>query len=151
MEPLHVDPIDFQNPDVTNSLEIYNTDSGPTSRQVEKAMEKLRSAIFKFKQNLFEQIVNQDMKHNAADLGAMMTFHALFLQCVSYWISLLDSSLVPEPQFSKESNSNEFQVLKDAISKVASSSPDARIHLYQLLFRFGRQHPFDLGAPEELV
>jgi hypothetical protein len=150
MEPLHVDPIDFQKSD-SNSLDAYDTETVPISRQVEKAMEKLRIAIFKFKQNLFEQIVNHDTNHNAADLGAMMSFHALFLQCISYWISLLDSSLVPEPQFSKESNSNEFQVLKDAILKVASSSPDARIHLYQLLFRFGQQHPFDLGTPEELV
>jgi hypothetical protein len=150
MQPLHVDPIDFQSPDST-SLDVYDHEPAPVSRQVEKAIEKLRNAIFKFKKNLFEQIVNHDTKHNAADLGAMMTFHALFLQCISYWISLLDSSLVPEPQFAKESNSNEFKSLKEAITKVAESSPDARIHLYQLLFRFGQQHPFDLGAPEELV
>lgn len=150
MQPLHVDPIDFQQPE-SDTVEAYDYDAPPVSSQVLNAVEKLRGAILKFKQNLFEQVVNHDRKHNAADLGAMMTFHALFLQCVSYWISLLDSGLVPEPNFSDTSNSNEFQKLKDAIAKVGQSSPDARIQLYQVLFRFGQQHPFDLGKRKELL
>lgn len=150
MQPLHVDPIDFQQPEF-DGIETYDQEPLPTSNQVLNAVEKLRFAIFKFKQNLFEQIVNHDTKHDAADLGAMMSFHALFLQCVSYWISLLDSSLIPEPQFSNSKNISEFQKLKDAIAKVGSSSPDARIHLYQVLFRFSQQHPFDLGSRKELV
>jgi hypothetical protein len=150
MQPLHVDPIDFQQPD-SDSIESYDQVPPDVSSQVLNAIEKLRIAILKFKQNLFEQIVNHDTKHDAADLGAMMSFHALFLQCVSYWISLLDSSLIPEPQFSDTKNSSEFLKLKDAIAKVGRSSPDARIHLYQLLFRFSQQHPFDLGSQKELL
>lgn len=150
MEPLHVTPIDFQEPE-TDLIEEYDQEPAPVSNQVLQAIEKLRFAILKFKQNLFEQVVNHDTKHDASDLGAMMSFHALFLQCVSYWISLLDSSLIPEPKFANDRNSNEFQKLKDAIAKVGHSSPDARIHLYQLLFQFSQQHPFDLGTRKELV
>ena len=150
MQPLHVDPINFQEPD-SDLIEAYDQEPAPDSAQVLNAIDKLRIAIIKFKQNLFEQIVNHDTNHDASDLGAMMTFHALFLQCVSYWISLLDSSLIPEPQFSDTKNTSEFQKLKDAIAKVGGSSPDARIHLYQLLFRFSQQHPFDLGTRKELL
>ena len=150
MQPLHVDPIDFQQPD-PDSIEDYDQVPPDVSAQVLNAVAKLRMAIFKFKQNLFEQVVNHDTSHNASDLGAMMSFHALFLQCVSYWISLLDSKLVPEPQFSDSKNTSEFQKLKDAILKVGQSSPDARIHLYQVLFQFSQQHPFDLGTRKELL
>lgn len=150
MQPLHVEPLDLDAPDTdrfdsnnTANEEVYN------SNQVNKAIVSLKLGIFKFKQNLFEQIINQDTGHDASDLGAMMTYHSLFLQCVSYWISLLDSGLVPMPRFASDRNSTEFEALKTAIQKVARSSPDARIQLYQLLFRFGQQHPFDLGQREK--
>ena len=53
------------------------------------------------------------------------------------------------PKFNSDRNSNEFEALKTAIQKVARSSPDARVQVYQLLFRFGQQHPFDLGQQEK--
>lgn len=155
MQPLHVEELDLEAPDYDRSEE-YSQDEKElvntlANKKVQKAVNNLRNAIFLFKQNLFEQIVNHDTTHNASDLGSMMSFHALFLQSVSYWISLLDSSLVPEPRFSKDQNTNEFQKIKTAIQKVSKSSPDARIHVYQLLFQFSQQHPFDLGRREELV
>lgn len=149
MQPLHVDPLDLDAPD-TDRFDVDETVvEAPNSAQITKAMDALKVGIFKFKQNLFEQLVNQDTEHDAADLGAMMSYHSLFLQCVSYWISLLDSGLVPMPKFSSDRNSDEFEALKTAIVKVARSSPDARVQVYQLLFRFGQQHPFDLGQREK--
>ena len=149
MQPLHVDPLDLDAPDADRFDVDETVIAAPNSAQIIRALDALKVGIFKFKQNLFEQLVNQDTDHNAADLGAMMSYHSLFLQCVSYWISLLDSGLVPMPKFNSDRNSNEFEALKTAIQKVARSSPDARVQVYQLLFRFGQQHPFDLGQQEK--
>ncbi len=148
MEPRHVEEIQDLERDDAESVQSSDTEVSPTDEQYQKAIDVLRQQIYEFKRSLYEQTVNKDSSHDAADMGAMMTFHAIFLHCISYWISLLDSSLVPEPQFPSSANTQTFKTLTRAIQKVAQISPDAQVHLYQLLFQFGQQHPFELGDQE---
>ena len=108
-------------------------------------IEHLKQDIFQFKKQLFLDIVSNDKQHDASDLGAMTNFHALYLQTVGYWISLLDSRQVPSPTFTQKRHTAVFLDLTRKIKALIQSTMDARILLYSLLFDFSVQHPYDLG------
>lgn len=143
MQPVFIQ--EFPDEDVASEppAEIDEVDPG-----IYKAVVELKEGIFSFKKQLFYSIVSMDTKHDASSLGAMMTFHSLFLQCVAYWIGLLDSSVVPKPNFSTKKQQKDFEALSSAIHKTATSSADAHTLVYNLLFQFSTQHPFDLGPQE---
>jgi hypothetical protein len=124
-----------------------NDELEPVSKEVNKAVEALRQQIFKFKKQLFLDIVSNDKAHVAKDLGAMTSFHALFLQAVSYWIGLLDTNPVPPPQFQQQRNIDEFDALSKGIQYIQGLNSDAKTLVYSMLLQFSIQHPFDLGAP----
>ena len=112
--------------------------------KVNLALDNLKHQIMDFKKSLHFTIVANDSKHNASDMGAMMSFHSLFLQVIGYWIGLLDSNLVPKPQLpSKEQQV--FDKLTSHIKNIASYNSDSKILLYSMLFKYSVQHPFDLN------
>jgi hypothetical protein len=76
----------------------------------------------------------------------MAFFHALFLQCIGYWISMLDTRTIAKPTFTSKKNTRDFDSLSNAIEKIQKTSPDAKIIVYNMLFQFSLQHPFDLGV-----
>ncbi len=143
MQPAFVQ--EFPDEDVASEppADVEEVDS-----EIYKAVVELKEGIFAFKKQLFYSIVSMDTKHDASSLGAMMTFHSLFLQGVAYWIGLLDSSVVPKPNFFTKKQEKEFEALSLAIHKTATSSADAHTLVYNLLFQFSTQHPFDLGPQE---
>ncbi len=146
MEPAFVEPLSeeqLQEGD-NNSIEDDN-EHNVIHENLLNAIHELRLGIYAMKKKLFNKIVSSDLKHKSDDLGAMMTFHALFLQCVGYWIGLLDSKPVPVPALGQYDSAKDFQVLSKAISKVNSKSSDAHVQVYNLLFEFSTQHPFQLG------
>lgn len=108
----------------------------------------LRDKIFEFKKALYADIVSGDKDHTAGDMGAMMSFHALFLQILGYWIGRLDSSPVPVPTFKSISRIKEFNTLTSTIESVSKKNQDARTLVYSLLSTFSTGHPFILGPPE---
>jgi hypothetical protein len=116
-----------------------------------KSIEALRQTIFKFKTTLYKEVVINDTKHSANTMEAMYSFHATFLQTIAYFIGLLDSAEVPAPQFSR-SMQLKFKLLMREFLKVRNIQPDSYALLYNMLFQFSTQHPFDLGVgePEEL-
>ena len=122
-----------------------NDDMQEISKEIQEAVEELRKQIFKFKKQLFLDVVSNDKQHAASDLGAMKSFHALFLQAISYWIGLLDSSPVPPPKFKLQRNIDEFAALTEGIQYVQGINSDANTLVYSMLFTFSTQHPFDLG------
>jgi hypothetical protein len=122
-----------------------NDEMEDITKEVHEAVETLRQQIFKFKKQLFLDVVSNDKDHKASDLGAMKSFHALFLQAISYWIGLLDSSPVPPPKFRQQRNINEFDTLTKGINYVQGHNADANTLVYSMLFSFSTQHPFNLG------
>ncbi len=122
-----------------------NDEMNDISQEVHQAIDELRAKIFKFKKQLFLDVVSNDTQHTASDLGAMKSFHALFLQAISYWIGLLDSSPVPPPKLQKQSNIDEFDALTKGIQYIQGLNTDANTLVYSMLFQFSTQHPFDLG------
>lgn len=144
MEPANVMPMDldsdseFESERPVGMVEEINP-------KIYTSLEELKDGIYLFKKNLFYAIVSNDSKHEAKSLGAMYSFHALFLQCVAYWIGMLDSTSVPKPKFSSEKHTKEFEALTKAIQTIARSSTDARVLTYNLLFKFSTAHPYDLG------
>lgn len=123
-----------------------NDEMQETSKEIREAVETLRQQIFKFKKQLFLDVVSNDKQHKASDLGAMKSFHALFLQAVSYWIGLLDSAPVPPPKFKQQRNIDEFQTLTEGLKYIQGINTDANTLVYSMLFSFSTQHPFDLGS-----
>jgi hypothetical protein len=111
-----------------------------------EAIDSLRDTIFKFKKEIYADIVSGDKIHSAEDMGAMMSFHALFLQMIGYWIGLLDSSPVPAPTFKTNSETKKFNLITKTIKTVSQKSQDARTLIYSLLSSFSTGHPFDLGS-----
>jgi hypothetical protein len=128
-----------------------NTDSQleDINIQTQKAVEGLKLAIQKFKRDFYRDYVGNDKQHDSQDLGAMMGFHALFLQALGFWIGLLDSKPVPKPTLESGRDRRTFDLITKSIQQVASS-PDGRTLVYSLLFHFAQQHPFDLGPRENV-
>jgi hypothetical protein len=77
----------------------------------------------------------------------MMTFHALYLQTIAYWIGLLDHKTVPLPQYPTPQQRDILKRLTKKVKDIAGLNSDARTQVYSLLFRFSTQHPFELAPP----
>ncbi len=120
-------------------------DADDINNETRSNVEELKENIYHFKKQLFLDIVSNDKQHDASDLGAMMTFHALYLQTVGYWIGLLDGRPVPSPTFHKKQNTASFLELTRTIQTLIKKNVDARILVYSMLFNFSVQHPFELG------
>lgn len=149
MEPANVVPMDLDS-DSDHESERPGTMEEEINPNIYSSLEELKQGIYLFKKNLFYSIVSNDSKHEANSLGAMYSFHALFLQCVAYWIGMLDSTSVPKPQFSSEKYTKEFQALTKAVQTIAQESTDGRILTYNLLFKFSTAHPYDLGKQQQV-
>jgi hypothetical protein len=147
MEPAVVFPmnLDIEDTDPLNR----NDEMEEINVNIQKEVEDIKYNIFRFKKQLFYNIVSNDKVHEAKNMGAMMNFHALFLQIIGYWIGLLDSKPVPMPKLSTGRDQRNFRTLSHAIEKTANSDPDAHTLIYSLLFHFAQQHPFDLGNFEK--
>ena len=122
-----------------------DNDVEETNAEIQAGIETLQQDIYRFKKQLFLDVVSNDKQHDASDLGAMMTFHALYLQLIGYWIGLLDGRPVPSPNFGQKRNTAMFLDLTQAIKSLSKSNTDARILVYSMLTEFSLQHPFELG------
>jgi hypothetical protein len=147
MESYFVEPLDLEggDPDVL----ARNDDLPEINAELRKSIDTLQANIFVFKKMFFASFVSNDTEHNASTLNAMRSFHALFLQCVAYWIGLLDSSPVPIPKIPGQKEAAIFKKLTNEITDLTKQNHDARTLVYSLLFQFSTQHPFDLGTPEK--
>jgi len=146
MQPAFVNQLDDS--DSNDLLQRNDTLEEPESK-LYTAVEELRLSILVFKKKLFNIIVSNNTEHKASSIGAMMGFHALFLQSIGYWIGLLDNSPIPKPVFASSTNSNDFDNLTKNILTVKQYSSDARTLLYTMLFNLSIQHPYDLGQPKK--
>jgi hypothetical protein len=133
----------------TDSLALPDSQLEDINIQTQQAVEGIKRAILKFKGEFYRGHVGNDKQHNSQDLGAMMGFHALFLQTLGFWIGLLDSKPVPKPTLESGRDRRTFDLITKAIQQVAAS-PDGRTLIYSLLFHFAQQHPFDLGQRENI-
>ena len=147
MEPAYVEPLNLQDSEDPDDFATYEAKGKATtlSANVARAIQGLQKQIYTFKESLFHKVVNENTNHDAQDLGAMMSFHALFLQCVAYWIGGLDNTPVPAPRFKRPDLAKQFEVISTTVQSLAKTSASARTLVYQLLFRFSTQHAFDLG------
>jgi hypothetical protein len=134
---------------VDNDPLLRSDDLEAINANTHEEIEALQKNIFGFKRSLYNTLINHDTDHSASDLGAMKTFHALFLQTIGYWIGMMDSYPVPKPQFSNPSLQKSFASLSQSIQMLARSSQDANTLVYSLLFSFSTQHPFDLGTRQK--
>ena len=147
MESYFVQPLDLEggDPDVL----ARNDDLPEINAELRKSIDSLRERIFDFKKMFFSSFVSNDTEHDANTLNSMRSFHALFLQCIAYWIGLLDSAPVPVPKIPGQKEHAAFTMLTREIKDLVKESHDARTLVYSLLFQFSTQHPFDLGTPEK--
>lgn len=149
MQPAFVEPLTEEQLNEADDEDTIQDDmkDAVIHTNIVNAVNELRLGIYAIKRKMFDQIVSQDPKNTPGDLGPMMTFHSLFLQTLGYWIGLLDSKPVPPPSLPK-SILKDFKALTNAIDKVAHEDSDARVLVYNTLFDFSTQHPYDLGAQQ---
>lgn len=133
----------------TDPLSVPDEKLEEINIQTQHAVEDIKHAILKFKADFYKEYVGNDKNHNPQELGAMMGFHALFLQALGFWIGLLDNKPVPKPVLESGHERRSFYLITKAIQKVISN-PDGRTLVYSLLFHFAQQHPFDLGRRENM-
>jgi len=149
MQPATVNPINLEEEDA----DVLDIDMNDTLEDVNKetieAIDLLKKNIYKFKKITYDDIVNGDKDHDAADMGAMMTYHALYLQAIAFWIGLLDGRPVPNPIYSSNQHKRMLVVLTNKIIQTARMSQDARTQVYSLLFRFSTQHPFEFAESKK--
>ena len=133
----------------TDPLAVPDSQLEDINIQTQQAVEGIKRAIQKFKSDFYRGYVGNDKGHNPNDLGAMMGFHALFLQALGFWIGLLDSKPVPKPTLESGRDRRTFDLITKSIQQVAAN-PDGRTLIYSLLFHFAQQHPFDLGKQQNV-
>jgi len=110
-----------------------------------KNIDSLYKNIYKFKKQLFDILVNKST-HSHSNMEAMRDFHSLYLQCVGYWISCLETCRSCVPEISDPTQKKVFETLTNKIRKIGKSSSDANILVYNMLFQISLQHPFSLTA-----
>jgi hypothetical protein len=150
MEPLYIDPLNLESEDeeVQYGGEV---ESKETNTIMLNAIEDLRNIIFEFKKHLFKTIVSDDTTHSSASSGALMTFHAVWLQSVGFWISLLDDKTVPKPILHTEELNNDMNYIINAIHTIDEYKSDGQTLLYALLTKISTEnYPFDLGKTENV-
>lgn len=108
------------------------------------AVDNLEKEIMGLKKSLHFNMVANDTTHNAAETGAMFSFHSLFLQIIGYWIGLLDSNTTTTPILPTKEQAA-FNKITTQIKNIASYNADSKPILYAMLFKYSQQHPFDLG------
>ena len=145
MQPAFVEQLDERDVITKNRNDMMEE---PESK-LYNAIEEVRLAIIGFKKKLFNIIVSNDTQHKASSMGAMIEFHALFLQCIGYWIGILDNSPVPKPNFRNSTNSSIFENLTTNILTIKQYSSDAKVLLYTMLFNLSIQHPYNIGEPKK--
>lgn len=147
MQPAFVEPLTEEQLNSVSDEEgdiDDNVNETIVHKNIANAVNELQLAIYAFKKKMFYHIVSNDKAHSPGDIGSMMTFHSLFLQALGYWIGLLDSKPVPPPSLPKQLV-KDFKVLTSSIDKVAHEDLDARVLVYNMLFSFSTQHPYNLG------
>jgi hypothetical protein len=145
MEPLYINPLDLESEDeeiqTGGEVELKETNA-----LMLNAIEDLRNIVFNFKRHLFKTIVSDDTIHSSSSSGALMTYHAVWLQSVAFWISLLDSKTVPKPSLSTEELNKDMDYIINAIHVIDEYKTDGHILLYALLTKISTEnYPFDLG------
>ena len=80
-----------------------------------------------FKRELYKQYVQDDTSHEPDDLGGIYTYHSILLECIGYWISLLDSDTKKMPDFEMndvlQSEVESIKTLIDELNKSHTSRP----------------------------
>ena len=150
MEPLYIDPLNLESEDeeIQYGGELP-TGSKETNALMINAINDLRNIIFDFKRHLFKTIVSDDTTHSSESSGALMTFHAVWLQSVAYWIGLLDSQTVPKPTLHTEELKKDMDYIISAIHAIDEYKSDGHVLLYALLTKISTEnYPFDLGKNE---
>lgn len=154
MEPAVVQPIydvdeDYVDMDPLDVPDEDDQEEYRINEETTKELSNCKQLIHSFKKKLFQDIVSSDKNHDSSDIGGLITFHALFLQCVGYWIGLLDGQPVPLPKFSKKQHTAMFLDIAETIKRISTMNVNARILLYSMLFVISIQHPYDLSEHSE--
>jgi hypothetical protein len=158
MEPLYIEPLSIDSEDESVQSGGYESqedvpkeskESKEINTLILNAIEEVRSEIFDFKKHLFQTIVSNDKTHSSSNTGALMTFHAVWLQSIAYWIGLLDDKPVPRPIFSTNELNEAMDSVLEAIQVIDEYKTDGRTLLYALLTKISTEnYPFDLGPSQ---
>ena len=142
--PLFVPRIEEESYEKTPTIDALS-DTEDINTKALHSIEVLRQAIFKLKYDLYKETVINDKIHSANTMESMRMFHAVFLQTIAHLISLLDSAEVPPPTFSSTIQPK-FNSIQKALVRLVKSKHISYALLYNMLFQFSTQHPFDLGT-----
>lgn len=141
MEPLNVEPLDLDEPD-NDQIPSDIDDMPDVDETTHRKVAELHTEIIAFKDDLYKDLVIKKENTNPLGIGAMTTFHSLYLQSLAYFISLLDSSLVAKPTFQSKDRTYQYDTLVKFIESIKHKTPDIDVLLYNLFFKLSTQHPF---------
>jgi hypothetical protein len=147
MEPATVTPMDLEEDDM-DLLSRNDTMEDINSKTLNE-INILKENILTFKRALFEDTVSNDTTHAPSNMEAMIEFQSLFLHCISYWLSILNTKRTPVPEFENSQHKNMFIKLTKKIHALQEENSDAYVLVYNLLFQFTQQHPFDMGKRQK--
>jgi hypothetical protein len=147
MEPATIAPMNLEEEDIdviqrNDAMEDINA-------KTQNAVVTLKTRIQEFKRRMFEDIVSNDTTHSPSNMEAMIGFHSRFLHIISFWLSLLNDKRVPIPEFDKPEHKHAFIKLTKQIQTLRNESNDAYVLVYNILFQFTQQHPFEMGPQQK--
>ena len=147
MEPATVIPVNLEEEDT--DILSRNDNMEEINNKTLNKIQNLKEMIFTFKRVLFEETVSNDTAHSPSTMESMIGFQSMFLHCISFWLSLLNDKKVAPPQFDTPQHKNMFIRLTKMIQATKEESSDAYVLVYNLLFQFTQQHPFDMGKQQK--
>ncbi len=109
---------------------------------LQKEIEEYTDKLDNFKYELYTQIVQKDNSHSANSIDPLYNYHAFYLQCIGFWIGVLDHGNLSLP-YSTNTSIKKYQDDLTALTlKFKEQSTDARILAYSVLMKKSTEHPY---------
>jgi len=110
--------------------------------KITNAVSNLESEILKFKKELYRANVS-DSINSAESMDPMITYHALYLQSLSYWMGLINSQKnIQKPQLK---DPKLFNKISDIITTISRYNSDSKILVYNALIKLSNGSAFSMS------
>lgn len=143
MQSYHVKPLDLGDSDSEDEY-LERGEIPEITKEEYASIDKIKEGLLKFKTNLYHTRVGNSTG-NPEDLGALTSFDALFLDCISYLIRLLNGEKDTLPELPEEQK-NEFNTIIENMREILRNS-NTSILVYNILTQI-KTMPISMLASE---
>jgi len=127
--------------DFTDDNEIF-MDEAPIPNEVFQKIDIYTTLINTFKKKLYEVTVQNNTTQSANSLKPIYEYHAVYLHCLGYWISILDNLVLKAPEIKDTQLQEKFNEITQKTVELNTESHDSRTLTYNVLLKKSTEHPY---------